>query len=1438
MRTVVAETVTGDVRIISDAGQVCLDVVGLTAQLVEVADRRGGASVDQWLYAYRWEPQPRAGAGAAGGGPLASSVLGPVPVGAERDALVRDVDAAARSRGWPDYYDHVEARLDEISAAYIAEAFSTLGCRLDPGVGVSPDGFDGVRGGGWRRSLADQLCRQLARAGFLRPEGDGWQATGARPAADAAQLVTAALRDCPNHRLDVELLARAGPRVAEVLAGHADGRDVLFTDDGFEFLERFYRESPASALYNAEVGRVVARLASSGSASRPLRVLEVGAGTGGTTSLVLPELVGRASRYVFSDASPAFLERARVRFQAYPFLTTAPFDITRPAELQGFEPHSFDLVIAANVLHATPDVDASVALLTPLLAPGGALLLLEITRHPHWLDIVFGLTDGWWALVDRQRRPVHPLMPGANWAALLTERGFDAVAVIADTVGGEPAQSIIVGRRPIAPTVPAAPAEVATSATRWVLLADQTRDVGRRLAAALGARGHACDVFDPDAEIARIYEQQPRLHDAAGVIHLRALDTQPMVGVASDLDDLSACGHVLPVLQHLASTSKQAGRLCVLVTAGAQSVHVNEEPGLLQAPVWGIARTVRKEWPTLGCRLVDLSQACRDEEVEMLADEIVAWTAGVAPTGMEEEEIAFRGSTRLVHRLRPTSRARIADEAPLVAAAAADGWRAEIPVIGALDGIVLRRTGRRAPGPHEVEVAVEAASLNFRDVVVATGVVQGLEASDTFGGRRLGIDMAGTVTRCGANVTRLEPGDAVLGIGQGTFASYVVTDAALVVRRPPHLSAADGSTIPVAFVTVWYALRRLAQLRPGETVLIHAASGGVGLAAIQIAQSAGARIFATAGSLVKRRFVESLGVELVMDSRTHDFADQVRERTGGRGVDVVLNSLPGDAIARGLSALAPYGRFVELGKADIYQNHRLDLGPFRKNLSLFAVDLDRMCFERPAAIGEMLQEVADAFAAGRLQPPPRTDFAMTNLAGAMRYMAQAKHIGKVVVNVGGDTGVRAPIPEHPPVRAEATYLITGGLGGLGLVVARWLIDRGARTLVLAGRSAPSAEAVATLGEFGRTGARVETLTADVSSADDVRRIIGYIRGNLPPLRGIVHAAMVLDDRGLAELDADSMARVMAPKALGAWHLDQATLGDDLEFFVSYSSITSWLGNPLQANYAAANAFLDAFATWRRCRGRPATTINWGVIAGAGYVARHQEVETYLNRQGYSSFTPDETLGVLSELLRHDATSVMAARIDWARFGEVGGRAALSPQIRHLVPDATRATAPLAEGSMRLMLADADPATRVDRVEEYLRHQVAKLLGANAPALDVERPILDLGLDSLIAVELSSVLERDLGVEMAGASLLGGFTIRRLAAEALGRMQLAQSASAGAEDDQPHPPTPAPTPAPEPVAPSFAVVSAKQVELSPPVVAPLPTSDAPTAVDYRRLDYSR
>ena len=1469
VREASSASVTGDLRIISGDGRVCADVLGFTARLVDVADAHAREAVDQWLYDYRWEPQARdvrrdSMPGGAGAVPV--SVLGPLPAGGALEAIRRRATDVAASTGWRAYYTLVETRLNEVAAAYVAEALAALGCGLQTHTPLSPAALGAASSAGWRQALAEQLFRQLALAGMVRPLGDGWEATGVVPRASAAALGAELRRDFPGHQLDVELLGRAGPRLADVLGGRADGREVLFTDDGLRFLEQFYRESPASAFYNAQVADLVGEVSTSATVERPLRILEVGAGTGGTTSLVLPRLTADTTRYLFTDVSPLFLERAREKFHGHAGFSTARFDVTADPVAQGLQPGSFDLVIAANVLHATPDVAAAAARLRTLLAPGGAVLLLEITRHPHWLDIVFGLMDGWWALEDRTRRPSHPLMRGHEWRALLDETGFVLATVIADDADGEPAQSIVVAHRPVeVHVVTGVPAEVAPAAPYWIIFADATRDVGPRLAAHLRAHGQECSLHPPGTPVAQVADDLPSPADrVAGVVHLWGLDAPAMDGVSSFAQaQEGGCASVLDILQGLVLGTPLAHRPLVVVTAGAQTTPADTvAPALLQAPLWGFGRTARKEVPGLLSSLIDLSAACCDSEVAALADELLA----SATTGTDEEEVALRGGERYVHRLRPLSRARLADAVPAIAAKATDGWRAEVTSVGSLDSIALRACPRRAPGPHEVEVAVEAASLNFRDVVVATGVVQGLEADNTFGSRQLGIDLAGTVTRCGAAVTHVQPGDAVLGIAQGAFASYAVTDAALVARRPVGLSAADGSTVPVAFITVWYALGRLARLAQGDTILVHAASGGVGLAAIQIAKRAGARIFATAGSAAKRAFVEALGVEAVMDSRTLDFAETVRDLTGGRGVDVVLNSLPGEAIARGIGALAPYGRFVELGKADIYQNHRLELGHFRKNLSLFAVDLDRMCVDRPAFVGEMLQEVTEAFASGALQPPPRTDFPMPKLVDAMRYMAQARHIGKVVVTATPDTTVRPAVPDFPPVHANATYLITGGHGGLGLVVARWLVDRGACSIVLVGRTPPSAEAVAAIAALRARSVRVESVAADVSSSDDVARVLAFVRAELPPLGGILHAAMVLADTPIADLDRMGLDRVMAPKVLGAWHLHHHTLGDALDFFVCFSSITSLLGNPLQANYAAANAFLDAFAGFRRHLGRPATTINWGVIAGAGYVARHAEVEGYLNKQGYLSFSPDQILEVLSDLLRLEASQVMAARIDWQRFGEYSPRAAASPQLRHLVPvSSASGDVPVAAGALRARLAGESRAGRAQTVEQYLRDQMARLLGAASASIDVERPITDLGLDSLIAVELTLALERDLGVEVAGAKLLGGASIRQLAADILGLLPLAPGADADPVPTAAVPvasastaapvaldagvaPRAAPLPRALPVLPAPApggdVAASPTTQVASSTVPPrlLPghgaRSSAAGAVDYRSLDYAR
>ena len=1385
MTDLASSDVTGDVVLFGDDGKIFVEIRGLKARLVEVVGSHASETVDQWLYEYRWEPKSRKPSGAPG--PLPVSLLADAPGEGTVEKLRSRATALAEETGWRDYYDHVEERLNDLATAYVAAAFRTLGVEFKPGTLVSTETLTNPAEATWRASLAKQCCAMLQRAGVLHSRGSDWETTGTE-LADPQRLAEDLLQDFPRHRLDVELLARCGPRLQEVITGKQDGRDFLFTEEGFNFLESFYRESPASAFYNTLLADVLSELIAGREQTRPLYALEVGAGTGGSTSHLLPKLNG-SWKYVFTDASPVFLENAQSKFGDYRSFGSQIFDITQTPGPQGLEPRSFDLIIGANVVHATPHLENSIGHLQELLAPGGVLLLLEITTHPYWLDIAFGSMEGWWSFEDRALRPDYALLSGGKWQSLLEECGLQGALVIADTESVEPAQSILLAHAPDENVQASAGID---SPKHWLIFADR-QGRGEGLSNILRSLGYSSSLIyagdhyssDPDGHIAlrssskedviRLREElQPCLAKTAGVIHLWSLDIPAPVCNNSDFFDAAqdlGSGSVTYLLRGILPSLPGESTLA-LVTAGAQPPDNRVQPAVEQTPVWGLGRVILKEMPLIRCRMIDLSPECDEEEIAALAEEILRDSAEG-----DEEEVALRGKDRFVHRLRPTSLAQLSDSQEMVEVSLAAHWRAEVLTPGSLDSLVFRETEPRDLEPHQVEVAIEAAGLNFRDVVLATNIVAGLESDNTFGKKMLGSDFSGRVTRCGQDVRNVRPGDEVFGIAPASFGSFAITDSALVAPRSTSISPEDAATIPVAFLTAWYGLKELARLTAGESVLIHAASGGVGLAAIQIAKLLGATIFATASSTAKREYLKSLGIEHVMDSRSLSFADEVREYTFGRGVDVVLNSLPGEALEAGIGCLAPYGRFVELGKADIYQNQALELGPFKKNLSLFAVDLDRMSFERPKFVGEMLLVLVSLFQSGSLSPLPATPFAMRNLPEALRFLGQAKHIGKVVVRNEGTVPVRATVLQKPPVRPDATYLISGGLGGVGLSVADWLVEQGARSLVLIGRNAPATEAKTVLDALRSRGITVEVMQADVSCAPDVKRVTDFVSANLPPLRGVIHAAMVLDDISLADLSRESLDRVMLPKILGAWNLHSYTSAQTLDFFVSFSSITSLMGNPQQGNYAAANAFLDSFSRYRRAHGLPATTINWGVISGTGYVARHPEVAEFLGRQGYLSFTPEEVLDVLGEVLKRDIAHVMAAHIDWKKLHAFAPRTTNSSRIRHLIPSEDGSRSNANEGSIRSVLQNTSPAQRAERLEEYLRAQVGRLLGGSRTALEVDRPISDFGLDSLVAAELTVLLDRDFGVQIDGSQLLSGATLRGLGKLILQRLLLSDTAEA-------------------------------------------------------------
>jgi NADPH:quinone reductase-like Zn-dependent oxidoreductase/acyl carrier protein len=843
-----------------------------------------------------------------------------------------------------------------------------------------------------------------------------------------------------------------------------------------------------------------------------------------------------------------------------------------------------------------------------------------------------------------------------------------------------------------------------------------------------------------------------------GVVHLWSLDAGDGAQGGADFRPgvpESVSAGVLHLVQALALAGKPAPPRLWLVTAGAQAAAESEPVVVAQAPVWGLARVIRNEHPELRCTSVDLSP--EPHEVDALAVELRA----VSP----EVEVALRGSSRRVARLAAWAPPPRSAVVPATVAAEGQPYRFEVSSPGVLDNLTARARGRRAPGPGQVEIEVAVVGLNFMNVMSALGIYPGYPN----GVGPLGIECSGRIAAVGDGVAGLRVGDDVVGVAFDCLGTHAVTDARLVRRRPDGLTAEQAATVPIAFMTAWYALYHLGRLGKGETVLVHAAAGGVGQAALQLAHRAGARVLATAGTEEKRALVKSLGAAEVMDSRSLDFARETLSHTGGHGVDVVLNSLAGEAIPAGLRVLAPYGRFLEIGKRDIYRNTPVGLEPFRKNLTYAAVDLDRFIRERPEQAGALLGEVMDAVASGELQPVPHEVFPASRAAEAFRHMAQGQHTGKIVIDV-----------LDPAVRVEraafdgGSYLVTGGLGALGLEVARWLAAQGAPALALLGRGEPSADAAAVVDELRRGGTRVLVARADVADAAQLGRALEAVDAELPPLAGVVHAAGILDDGILIQQDATRFGSVMAPKVAGAWNLHAATAARPLQHFVLFSSVAALLGIPGQGNYAAGNAFLDALAAQRRRLGLPGCSIAWGPWSEVGLAAARSDRGQRLALQGLESLRPADGIEALALLLEARPPQVAVMPFDAARWGESLPAAAAAPlfeRLRSAAGAPGQAGLGRPAGIREALLAVEPGRRRRSLLESHLQDRVAQVLRLTASRIERNKPLRTLGLDSLMALELRNRLEADLGLTLPATLVWNYPSVALLAPHLATRLQI-------------------------------------------------------------------
>jgi acyl transferase domain-containing protein/NADP-dependent 3-hydroxy acid dehydrogenase YdfG/acyl carrier protein len=817
-----------------------------------------------------------------------------------------------------------------------------------------------------------------------------------------------------------------------------------------------------------------------------------------------------------------------------------------------------------------------------------------------------------------------------------------------------------------------------------------------------------------------------------GIVFLGALAGPGVAGSDSLAVVESACADLLVTVQEVLATGRTDGVRLWVVTRGAQAAGdapVQAAPSMLL----GLSRVTRTEHPELRCTNVDLDPASAPTDTEGLLAELLADDV--------EEEVALRPTGRQVARLvrQPPTPAPAEVRVPR----GDHAFRLESDQPGVLDRLVLRAVTRRPPGPGEVEVAVEAAGLNFLDVLQALAVLPDDERGP--GTPLLGGEFSGRVVRVGEGLSGRKEGDPVVGLAQGTISTHLTTSATLVFPRPPGMSAAEGAAFTVAFLTAWYALDKVAHLAKGERVLIHSGTGGVGMAAVQWAQHVGAEVLATAGTPRKRALLTSQGVRHVGDSRSRSFVDDVMKWTHGEGVDVVLNSLSGALLEASLGVLRSHGRFVELGKRDYYANNRLGLRPFLRNLSFSLVDLRAMTLERPRQVRALLDELMAIHGQGKLRPLPHRVFPVSQAEQAFRTMAKAEHMGKLVLRLPDPAAeVLVPRKGGATVRPDATYVVTGGLGGLGLVLADWLAQRGATHVVLLGRrGVTSEEQAAAVAGLRARNTQVTLAQADVANRGEVRRVLDQVAASGKPLRGVIHAAGVLHDALLANLTQAHLHDVLAPKVHGAWHLHELTRSMDLDFFVLVSSAAGLLGSPGQGNYAAANAFLDGLAHQRRQQGLPALSVDFGPFRGLGMMAGQA---ASAGRWAQHGLTATQGMAHLETLLGSTAVQSAVLPVGRGQWKEAFPGSETSSRSACLVAERTEGGgADAAATTWRTRLKEVDAATREKLVMEVLLRHISKVMRVGVEQLEPETSLTGLGMDSLMALELINRVETELGV---------------------------------------------------------------------------------------------
>ena len=1163
-------------------------------------------------------------------------------------------------------------------------------------------------------------------AGDLAKRDQGeWTLTGDPELPSSASLVKAISAEHPARAAELLLTAEFSSLTQRIAANGGirelpefPSRSVL---DFYELGNASIREA------NQVLARVFERVPGIVPSDRALRILHIG--------------YGAMSQRLFAifrgkNAVHSILEPDRHRSDHAQTNLGKEMNIRILEEAQGEKAEAYDLIIAAEGICRLSS-KISLPNMRDQLAPGGLLIAVE-PRRSLFRDLVFGLSPSNVAMESPSfgtRRTAH------EWIAALTGAGFDHARSAEIRYGTESGFLIAAksqATKEVEDDVTLQPSSQA-GRSAWIVGAGVRGELAQVLAQRFRAR--AVDVKvqpEPSEQLdarlgSRIY--LPRRNDDSG---------SPVARLAERCMEIRACAQAI---------GSAEAKLWLVFFGAVQAGSAKVDP--VETGAWAFSRSLANEFPNLDVRRIDIasnvpvhfaaesirdivSSDTRETELQVESGSIRAIRMVMLPAAMQSVDRPKAAAARLQRRMVAGQRL---------------GWE---PI------------SRQAPAQGEIEIAVEATGLNFRDLMWMMGLLPDDILEDGYSGPTLGLECAGRVIAVGSSIKHFQVGDRIVCFAPSAFSTHVTIPASHVAKIPNDMTFEAAATIPVAFLTAQYSLITLAKLQRGEWVLIHAAAGGVGTAAIQIAQKRGARIIATAGSPAKRELLRALGVEHILDFRSSNFVDQVRQITES-GVDVVLNSLAGEFMERSLSCLRPFGRFVELGKRDYVSNTHVGLRPFRKNLSYFGVDVDQLISGKAGVGRKVFADLMRQVEKHELTPLPHTVFPGATVADAFHLLQHSWHVGKVVAQPVDIATV--PAATKPwTVAGDRTHIITGAFSGFGMETAKWLADQGARYLVLMSRSgAATDDAKAAVAALTKRGVKVMAEACDVTDMAAMQALFAKIATTMPPVAGVMHAAMVLDDCILANLDLERLNKVLEPKVTGAENLHALTRTMPLDYFVLFSSVTTMMGNPGQSNYVAANAYMEGLARRRRHDGLPALAIGWGPITDVGVVARSQALQANLQKvSGVRGMTSREALGHLKKALEQGG-SLPVMTIVSTEGGFNADRLPIlrSPTYARMVRERGDHEEAFSKAEMRALLQE-DPDAAHKKVMGIIVAQLARVLRFREEDISHIRPLTEMGLDSLMALELAITLEEafDIHVSLASADDL---TVTKLTNEVIAQV---------------------------------------------------------------------